>query len=87
MKRIKESEKNAWVKWLKVYGPKNFLNHFLKNVENAQSTCKHCGRAIHVDIMVGGGVADWSTEDGDFGCTSHKGDGSHMPIKWRNNNE
>jgi hypothetical protein len=36
--------------------------------------------------MIGGGVPDWSTEKGDFGCdespyTHEDGTGGHMPVK------
>ena len=63
-----------------------FLESFLRNVEGAESTCRYCRQKIFVDVMIGGGIADWSTEDGDFGCikspdTNEEGTGGHMPIK------
>ena len=86
---ISEAEKQSWVKWLEGYGAINFLEAFLLNVEGAKSTCRHCGEKIYVDVMIGGGVADWSTEDGDFGCpdspdTNDDGTGGHEPVKRRN---
>ena len=84
--RYTKAQKQSWVDWLTGYGLLKFLNSFLHNVEGAQSTCRHCGETIYVDVMVGGGVPDWSTEDGDFGCpnspdTNDEGTGGHMPIK------
>ena len=59
---------DAWVKWLARYGAENFARSFVETVENAESTCVHCGERIYVDILTGGGCPDWSTEDGDSGC-------------------
>lgn len=82
------TEKEKWVKWLEKYGAERFLDAFLQNVEGAESRCAYCGQPIYVDVLIGGGVADWSTEDGDFGCwrspdTCDEGTGSHMPEKRR----
>ena len=81
-----QEQKDQWVTWLSRYGAENFLNAFLKNVEGAQSICKYCKRKILVDVLVGGGVADWATDDGDFGCdaspeTNDECAGNHMPVK------
>ena len=78
--------KASWLRWLKIYTPKAFLDAFLRNVEGAESTCVYCHAPIYVDVLIGGGVADWSTEDGDFGCdaspdTCEDGTGSHCPRK------
>lgn len=80
------SKKKQWVKWLKSYGPDRFFDAFMHNVEGAQSVCSQCRQRIYVDISEGGGIADWSTEDGDFGCnkspdTNDEGVGSHMPVR------
>lgn len=80
--------KRAWLKWLQEYTPAKFLEAFLTNVEGAEGTCTHCHQYIYVDVLIGGGVPDWSTEDGDFGCdaspdTTADCCGSHMPIKRR----
>lgn len=79
-------EKLEWVKWFEKYGAARFLDSFLENVEGAKSVCKHCGQDIYVDVLIGGGVPDWSTERGDFGCvnspdTNEEGTGGHMPVK------
>lgn len=78
--------KKEWLGWLDRYGPNNFLEAFLKNVENAESECQYCHCKIYVDVLIGGGVPDWSTESGDFGCaespdTNDEGTGGHMPYK------
>jgi len=76
-----EKEKSGWARWLDNFGPRPFLNHFLRNVEGAESICAHCNHTIYVDVMIGGGVADWSTFDGNFGCQSVRSNGSHMPRR------
>jgi hypothetical protein len=81
-----EEQKAAWLKWLESYGTDKFLDMFLYNVEGASSRCAYCGERIYVDVLIGGGVPDWSTEDGDFGCwaspeTCEDGVGGHMPHK------
>ena len=81
-----KAQKASWVKWLNTYGTDKFLDSFLRTVEHAQSTCQYCKQHIYVDVLIGGGVPDWSTLDGDFGCfyspdTTTKGTGGHMPIK------
>lgn len=88
MPRYTKSQKQSWVSWLTNYGLMKFLNAFLSNVEGAESTCRHCHQKIYVDVMVGGGVPDWSTKDGDFGChespdTNDEGCGGHEPVKRR----
>ena len=87
-KAARQSKKNkhAWLAWFFSYGAKQFLNSFLSNVENAESTCIYCKEKIYVDILIGGGVPDWSTEGGDFGCdrspdTDSESSGAHMPVK------
>jgi hypothetical protein len=87
MKKLSiEAQKSDWLKWLHSYGAAKFLDRFLANVEGAASTCVYCGQTIYIDVLIGGGVADWSTEEGDFGCdrspeASNEGCGSHMPVK------
>jgi len=81
-----EKRKREWLKWLESYGNAKFLESFLQNVEGAKSTCHYCRQDIYVDVLVGGGVPAWSTEDGDFGCprspdTNSEGTGGHMPEK------
>ena len=74
----------SWVKWLENYGLENFAKSLLRNVQGAQSKCIHCGEFIYLDFFEGGGIGDWSTEDGDYGCsespdTNDDGCGSHEP--------
>jgi hypothetical protein len=81
-----KTAKQSWLKWLQMYTAEKFLDSFLANVENAEGTCTYCGEKIYVDVLVGGGVPDWSTECGDFGCgnspdTTDEGCGGHMPRK------
>ena len=84
--KITNKQKDEWIRWMDNYGTRKFLEAFLRNVENAESTCAYCNRTIYVDVMIGGGVPDWSTLDGDFGCakspdTTPEGTGGHMPRK------
>lgn len=85
-KRELAREKKKWLAWLEKYGAAKFLDAFLRNVENAESRCIHCKQPIFVDVLVGGGVPDWSTAGGDFGCpnsadTNDDASGSHVPRK------
>jgi hypothetical protein len=73
-----QTEKQDWLKWLHEYGAAKFLDAFLANVENVESECTKCHEKIYVDVLIGGGVPDWSTADGDFGCTDN---GDHSPRK------
>lgn len=84
-KKSIEEQKKDWLAWFKSYGAKKFLDSFLRNVEGAKSECEFCGEDIYVDVLIGGGVPDWSTEDGDFGCsyspeTNEEGTGGHSPV-------
>ena len=86
MPKITKKAKKEWLEWLEWYGTDKFLDAFLESVEGSQSVCVHCQQPIYVDIMEGGGVPDWSTEDGDFGCssspdTNDEGTGGHCPMK------
>jgi len=65
------STKQSWLRWLEQYGVDRFFDSFIHTVEGAQSICVHCGEVIQVDITIGGGVPDWSTLDGDFGCSAN----------------
>lgn len=76
----------AWVKWLKGYSPKAFLKVFLDVAQDAEGTCVNCYEKIYLDIIEGGGVPDWRTSDGDYGCarspdSTHEEQGSHTPRK------
>lgn len=78
--------KESWLAWLQEYGTDKFLDAFLESVEGAESVCVHCGEKIYVDVLIGGGVPDWSDNSGDFGCadspdTNEDGTGGHVPRK------
>ena len=79
------TEREHWAKWLEHYGAEKFYDAFMRNAQNAQSTCVHCREPIYLDIAEGGGVPDWCTHDGDYGCfespdTDDEGTGGHMPT-------
>lgn len=79
-----EQQKQEWVKWLEMFSPIAFLESFLRTSHGAISTCQYCAEEIRLDILEGGGVADWKTTDGDYGCpyspeTTADGTGSHLP--------
>lgn len=78
-----EATKEKWVKWLEWYGARKFLDAFLRTAHGAESTCVQCGEPIFLDLLEGGGVADWKTEDGDYGCpdsplNDEDGTGGHV---------
>lgn len=78
--------REQWVSWLAAYGLGEFYDAFIRSVQNAESVCVHCGEQIYCDIVEGGGVPDWRTSDGDYGCsyspdTNDEGTGGHEPRK------
>lgn len=85
------NDKQAWVKWLESYGADGFFDAFIRQAQGAKSTCVHCGEAIYLDIVEGGGVPDWGTSFGDgggldYGCvdspdTNDEGTGEHEPER------
>lgn len=86
MNITQEHEKREWLQWFKRYGARKFIDAFLSTVEGAESTCVYCGEKIYVDVLIGGGVPDWSTQSGDYGCsdspeTNDECCGPHMPVK------
>lgn len=88
-KRKLTQERESWANWLRNYGAEKFFDHFVRNAQGALSRCVYCGQEIYLDIVEGGGVADWSTADelgGDYGCprspeTTSEGTGGHMPER------
>lgn len=71
----------AWAKWIEGYGAEKFLESFLNHAQGAISVCVYCHEEIALDIIEGGGVADWGM-NGDYGCsespdTSEEGTGGH----------
>lgn len=80
------ANKAQWLAWLKQYGAGKFFDAFIHACQYAKGTCVHCSEAIYLDIVEGGGVPDWRTEDGDYGCpyspdTNEEGSGAHEPQK------
>lgn len=63
-----DSERAAWVHWLATYGPAEFYDAFMQTAQDAESVCVHCRASIYLDIREGGGVPDWRTAEGDYGC-------------------
>jgi hypothetical protein len=86
-----EKAKKDWLEWLKVYGADKFLDAFMRTAHGAESTCIYCKQPIYLDMLEGGGVADWGTTISgvhglDYGCsnspdTDEEGTGGHMPRR------
>ena len=87
-----ENGAEEWSHWLATYkegdksGAERFYDAFMFNAQNAEGTCVHCNEPIYLDIREGGGVPDWRTIDGDYGCdNSPEGTddacGGHTPRK------
>ncbi len=79
--------REQWIKWLEGYGIGAFYDAFIRDAQGAKSRCVQCGQRIYLDIVEGGGIADWHA-DGDYGCdaspeTTEDGVGSHLPAKYR----
>jgi hypothetical protein len=86
--RVTKADKQQWVAWLRNYGIEKFFDAFVSNAQGAKSQCIYCRESIYLDIVEGGGVPDWKTEDGDYGCISSpdtclEGTGSHFPERIR----
>lgn len=82
---MSKNDKSQWCDWLRKYGIEKFYDAFLLNAQGAKSKCKYCRQDICLDIVEGGGVPDWCTEDGDYGCdkspdTNDEGTGGHFPL-------
>lgn len=78
--------REQWAAWLATYGAENFYDAFMATAQDAKSVCAQCGENIYLDIAEGGGVADWRTDDGDYGCpyspdTGPDGTGDHDPER------
>jgi hypothetical protein len=78
--------RDGWIKWIKKYGVDKFYDAFIATAQDAESVCVQCGQPIYLDIEEGGGVPDWKTEDGDYGCgdspdTNDEGTGGHEPKR------
>ena len=78
--------RTGWIAWFERFGAAKFYDAFMRNAQYAESRCVHCREPIYLDIAEGGGVPDWRTDDGDYGCgdspaTNDEGTGSHMPVR------
>ena len=71
----------AWVKWLRGFGARRFYRAFVELAQGAEGRCTNCHQDIYLDIVEGGGVPDWRTANGDYGCDANKVLGSHTPRK------
>lgn len=81
-------QRREWVEWLKRYGAENFYDAFVEIAQDARSKCIYCQQPIYLDIVMGGGIPDWYSHYGDFGCpdapdTDEEGTGSHKPQKYQ----
>lgn len=86
MVKTEEKAKQEWLKWLKGYDASKFYDAFVKVAQGAEGTCEYCDQPIYLDIVEGGGIPDWKTADGDYGCnkspeTCEEGTGSHSARK------
>lgn len=91
--RKARSERAQWVQWLSTFGADKFYDAFMRTAQDAESRCFHCHWPIYLDIREGGGVPDWRTGYGDYGCdispdatgTGTEDDpvvsGSHEPLR------
>jgi len=80
------TERRDWVVWLDTYSAAKFYDAFMLNAQDACGHCVQCNEPIFLDIREGGGVPDWRTRDGDYGCvespeTTDEGVGSHRPLR------
>lgn len=83
-----QTERADWIAWLQGYGAGAFYDAFMVTAQDAASRCTQCGESIYLDIREGGGVPDWRTAEGDYGCddspeTTAEGVGSHNPERDR----
>lgn len=86
------NERGNWIFWIQDYNASSFFEAFVRTAQDAESTCTHCRQLIYLDIVEGGGVPDWRTKDGDYGCgespeSGEEGCGSHEPRKLREEND
>ncbi len=85
-KQKRQAEREDWTQWLKTYGAGKFYDAFMSIAQNAEGTCVHCDQPIYLDIREGGGIPDWRTLDGDYGCNNspendEDGCGGHLARK------
>lgn len=81
-----DKARRDWIRWLEGYGAGAFYDSMLDSIQGAEGRCLHCGQPIYLDIVEGGGIPDWRTKDGDYGCvespdTNDEGTGGHDARK------
>ena len=86
--KVAKTDREKWVRWIKSFGAGKFYDAFVNVAQGAESTCIFCKRKIYLDIVGGGGIPDWCTKDGDYGCrrspdTGEYCCGPHDPKKLR----
>jgi len=84
--RNTETEAKQWATWLHRYGAEAFYHSFMASSQDAKGRCIYCQNDIFLDMAEGGGVPDWKTDDGDYGCdnspdTTEDGCGGHTAEK------
>jgi hypothetical protein len=86
----KRNARQDWIDWIKGYGVGKFYDAFVRTAQGAASRCTNCREAIFLDIVEGGGVPDWRTAGGDYGCSESPdtvnegpdaGAGAHTPAR------
>ena len=86
-----ELKRDEWCDWLRWFTPEKFYDDFVATVQGAETKCVNCGEKIYLDMVEGGGVADWMNSDGEYGCdyspeTNAEGTGRHCPRKLKEKN-
>jgi hypothetical protein len=81
----RQDARRQWAAWLMAYGAARLFDSMMQTVQGARSVCVFCGQSIECDIVEGGGVPDWKTHEGDYGCsnspdTTEEGSGGHAPT-------
>lgn len=86
------NERDDWIEWLSTYSAGAFYDAFMEIAQDAGSQCVNCGQPIYLDIREGGGIPDWYSDNGDYGCwnspdTTEDGVGSHSAEKKADRND
>jgi len=81
-----DKARRQWRDWIRKVGPSYFYRAFVEIAQGAEGRCTQCKERIYLDVVEGGGVPDWHTANGDYGCpaspdTSADGTGSHQVHK------
>ena len=65
-----QKTRREWCEWLKGFTNTQLFDAIMRNCQGAESTCQHCGEKIYFDIIEGGGIPDWGTKYGNYGCSA-----------------